>query len=81
MATGLCSKLPGGRLFKPRPIRRDPAGAPITSLPRPLTTAEQSTLTAANDFSFALFRRVSKASTKDNVFISPISASMSLGMA
>ena len=51
-----------------------------TSLPRPLTSAEQNTLMAANDFSFALFRQLSKSGAKDNVFVSPISASMSLGM-
>jgi serine protease inhibitor len=54
--------------------------APITSLPRALTTAEQSTLNAANEFSFTLFRGLAKASAKDNVFVSPISVSMSLGM-
>ncbi|MEO7082876.1 MAG: serpin family protein [Gemmatimonadaceae bacterium] len=60
----------------------DPSVPPVpsTSLPRPLTTAEQSTLSAANEFSFSLFREIAKSGSKDNVFVSPISASMSLGM-
>jgi serine protease inhibitor len=62
----------------------DPAApsAPLTSLPRALTVGEQRVVGAANDFSFALFRRLSAASQRDsNVFVSPLSASMALGMA
>lgn len=65
---------------------KDPAGpsggppAPLTSLPRSLSAAEQATISAANDFSFALFREVARSEAKASVFLSPMSASMSLGM-
>ncbi|HEY2027337.1 MAG TPA: serpin family protein [Gemmatimonadaceae bacterium] len=54
--------------------------ATLDALPRSLTGAERSTITAANDFSLALFRVVSTAQKDQNVFISPLSASMALGM-
>ncbi len=55
---------------------------PIESLPRALTAPEQKLISASNDFTFSLFRQLSAASPKDsNVFTSPLSASMSLGMA
>ena len=61
----------------------DPAApsAPLTALPRALTAGEQRVVGAANDFSFALFRRLSAAQRDSNVFVSPLSASMALGMA
>ncbi|MFI5257743.1 MAG: serpin family protein [Gemmatimonadales bacterium] len=56
--------------------------APILdALPRPLTSAERSVAGAANDFSFSLFRQLSAAQPDSNVFTSPLSASMALGMA
>lgn len=55
--------------------------APLDNLPRQLTAGEQSLVTAANDFSFALFREVASANKDSNVFASPLSASMALGMA
>ena len=55
--------------------------APLTTLPRALTAGEQRVIGAANDFSFALFRRLSTAQQGDNVFTSPLSATMALGMA
>ena len=55
--------------------------AALTTLPRPLTPAEQSIIEASNDFSFALFGKVSAAQPGANMFLSPLSASMSLGMA
>jgi serine protease inhibitor len=54
--------------------------AVLDALPRPLTTGEQKLVTAANDFSFSLFRQVSGAQKDTNVFTSPLSASMALGM-
>jgi serine protease inhibitor len=54
--------------------------APLDALPRALTTGEQRVVGAANDFSFALFRRLSAAQKDSNVFTSPLSASMALGM-
>ena len=57
----------------PRPV--------LDALPRPLTTGEQRVVGAANDFSFAMFRRLGAAQQNENVFTSPLSASMALGMA
>jgi serine protease inhibitor len=60
------------------------AGKPspaLDALPRALTAGEQKVIGAANDFSFALFRRLSAAQSDSNVFASPLSASMALGMA
>jgi len=56
--------------------------APILdALPRSLTTAELKLVSSANDFSFALFRQLAAANKDSNVFTSPLSASMALGMA
>lgn len=55
-------------------------GAALTRLPRDLTPAERSIITASNAFSFALFGKVSAARRDSNVFLSPLSASMALGM-
>jgi serine protease inhibitor len=54
--------------------------APITALPRPLSVAENKVITASNDFAFDLFRTGNQYQHKANVFISPLSASMALGM-
>jgi serine protease inhibitor len=54
---------------------------PLDVLPRALTAGEQRVVGAANDFSFALFRRLSAEQRDSNVFTSPLSASMALGMA
>ena len=59
----------------------DEPGPALDALPRPLTAGEQRVIGAANDFSFAMFRRLSAAQQNDNVFTSPLSASMALGMA
>jgi serine protease inhibitor len=56
-------------------------GPALDALPRALTAGEQKVIGAANDFSFALFRRLSAAQPDSNVFTSPLSASMALGMA
>jgi serpin B len=60
----------------------DPGAQPatLTELPRPLATAERRVLDAANAFTFALFRQVADAQRGANVFVSPLSASMALGM-
>jgi len=56
--------------------------APILdALPRSLTTAELKLVASANDFSLALFRQLAAANKDSNVFTSPLSASMALGMA
>jgi serine protease inhibitor len=54
--------------------------AALDALPRSLTTGEQKVITAANDFSFSLFRQLTAAQKDTNVFVSPFSASMALGM-
>ncbi len=57
------------------------ASAPGTPPSLTLDPVEQQVASSGNDFSFALFRQVAKADPGDNVFLSPLSASMSLGMA
>src|SRR6478736_5011767 len=52
----------------------------LTHLPRELTAGEQQVLRAGNAFSLALFRQLAKAQAGKNVFVSPLSASMALGM-
>jgi serpin B len=63
----------------------DPGGggppAQLTSLPRALTDEEIRVSRAANQFAFTLFERLSAAQPDDNVFVSPLSVSFSLGMA
>jgi len=60
-----------------------PGGQPaaLTALPRALTAPEHKVIDAANAFSFALLGKVSAAQRDSNVFVSPLSASFSLGMA
>jgi serpin B len=60
----------------------EPGATPalLTKLPRSLSAAEQTVLGAANDFTFTLFRRLTSAQRGSNVFVSPLSASMALGM-
>lgn len=61
----------------------DPGGPPeqLTSLPRALTADEVRVSRAANQFAFTLFDRLSSAQPGENVFVSPLSVSFSLGMA
>jgi serine protease inhibitor len=53
---------------------------PLTALPRPLTAAERAVIDGSNAFAFGLLREVSAANQNANVFVSPVSASMALGM-
>lgn len=53
---------------------------PLTELPRPLSAAEQQVIQASNHFAFGLLREASARDTASNVFLSPLSASMALGM-
>lgn len=58
-----------------------PAGpTPLEELPRALTAAEQEVISASNRFAFGLLREVDRADEGGNVFLSPVSASMALGM-
>jgi serine protease inhibitor len=66
-----CESLTG-----PRP------GAPQIELPRALTADEQALISAGNTFAFDLLRQVPlEHPDSPNVFLSPLSASMALGMA
>ncbi len=60
----------------------DPARTPdkLAALPRPLTAAEQQLRDASNTFAFGLLREVNRTHRDSNVFVSPLSASMALGM-
>lgn len=58
-----------------------PHAPPLTSLPRELSLAEQSLIGAGNDFAFRLLREVLDGdAAAPNVFVSPLSVSVALGM-
>jgi serpin B len=57
-----------------------PPETAITALPRALTASESQIIAGSNDFAFDLFRTGNLSQHKANVFISPLSASMALGM-
>src|SRR5437773_4849708 len=58
------------------------APPPITSLPRQLSAAEQGLIARDNQFAFTLFGEIARQASPDsNLFISPLSAAMALGMA
>jgi serine protease inhibitor len=54
---------------------------PISSLPRTLTGVEQEAIRASNDFGLSLLGEVAAAAPGENVVLSPLSASIALGMA
>lgn len=58
-----------------------PPTAPITSLPRDLTAAEAQIVQADNSFTFALLQEtLAREPAGKNVFVSPLSVAMALGM-
>jgi serpin B len=57
-----------------------PTPALLTSLPRPLTGEEVALIQSSNAFTLGLFQKASAAEPQKNVFLSPLSASMTLGM-
>jgi serine protease inhibitor len=59
-----------------------PPGEPpvIAALPRPLTSVESEMVAAANTFGVSLLKEVNESFADSNVFMSPLSASMALGM-
>ena len=57
-----------------------PGVEPITELPRPLTVSEQAVIAASNVFGLDLMARVAATDARPNVVLSPLSASMALGM-
>jgi serine protease inhibitor len=52
----------------------------LTGLPRELTADEVHVSRAANQFALTLFKRLNEAQPDENVFVSPLSVSFSLGM-
>jgi len=60
---------------------RGPGTEPITELPRSLTATETELVAADNRFAFALLRAIAAADTSANLFLSPLSVGMALGMA
>src|SRR5688500_18914660 len=56
------------------------APSTLTELPRPLTDREWSIAASGNSFTFDLLRQINADQRDSNVFISPLSASMALGM-
>lgn len=61
--------------------KESPITGPITSLPRELTASETHLIAAGNDFAFKLFEEIAHRADQDsNVFVSPLSVSMALGM-
>jgi serpin B len=63
----------------------DPVGPPpkITALPRSLTTSEQQIIAADNRFAIKLLKQatIDTRDTLTNLFVSPLSVAMALGMA
>jgi serpin B len=58
-----------------------PITGPITHLPRDLTAGEQQLVSSGNRFAFALFHTIAAQESADsNLFISPLSVGMALGM-
>ena len=55
-------------------------GEPITELPRPLSAVEGEILRASNTFAFDLAGELLPEAADENLFFSPLSASMLLGM-
>jgi serpin B len=58
-----------------------PITGPITHLPRDLTAGEQQLVSSGNRFAFALFHTIAAQESADsNLFVSPLSVGMALGM-
>jgi serine protease inhibitor len=60
---------------------REPGLGPITHLPRDLTAGERQLVAADNAFAFAFFGALARQQPADeNLFVSPVSIAMALGM-
>jgi serpin B len=57
-----------------------PGAEEITELPRALTSSEKAVIQGGNSFGLELMRQVVARDTRPNVVLSPLSASMALGM-
>jgi len=65
----------------PAACGESPTTVPITALPRALTAGEQQLVTANNRFAFSLFREIARQEPAGkNLFVSPVSVAMALGM-
>lgn len=73
LLSGLAMALPGCQ-------GTDLVAPEIRELPRALTTSEALIISSSNAFGFELFKRVVAQESGPNVFLSPLSASMALGM-
>jgi serpin B len=62
------------------PNAPDGKSQPITALPRALSSGEQTVIGASNTFGFSLLRELDRTRGDSNIFMSPLSASMALGM-
>lgn len=51
-----------------------------STLPRALTSTEESLIEADKNFGIKIFQSINESSTSDNIFISPLSVSLALGM-
>ena len=74
VAVLLMSTLTGCDILEPGPVE------PITELPRALSVQEEALIEAGNRFGLELAREVAARDDRANVFLSPLSASMALGM-
>ena len=63
-------------------VEHNPVGpSPIAGLPRDLTPPETEVVSRGSSFAFSLFREIARQSSPDsNLFISPLSVGMALGM-
>lgn len=57
-----------------------PGPEPITELPRQLSIAEGELVEADNTFAFKLFKEINDQEGDKNIFVSPLSVAMALGM-
>src|SRR5688500_8999984 len=62
------------------PASTEPAPEPLSDLPRALSQSERVIIDAGNRFAVDLLRQVHAAAPDSTVFLSPLSASMALGM-
>jgi serine protease inhibitor len=80
--TGLCRTIAPLALFTLACTSPGEPGASteLEALPRELSVGEQKLIGAGNAFAFDLLREINTSQRSENVFISPLSASMALGM-
>jgi serpin B len=80
--TGLCRTLAPAVLLATACSDPNAPGASekLDSLPRSLTVAEKNLISGSNAFAFDLLHEINESQRQENVFISPLSASMALGM-